>query len=120
MENNKLPEEFKRKWIDALRSGEYKQGFGTLCETINGKSFYCCLGVAGVVAGLNPSDMHNKAEFGGAKFVYGLMPPPGFPEVLISDLNKTLTSRLINMNDGNAELKSHSFSEIADYIEQNL
>lgn len=35
------PENF-RKWLDALRSGEYKQGRGTLRSDNN----FCCLGVA--------------------------------------------------------------------------
>lgn len=29
------------KWVKALRSGEYKQGFGYLCNEGN----HCCLGV---------------------------------------------------------------------------
>lgn len=36
------PEEARKAWVEALRSGEYKQGKGFL--TIDGK--YCCLGVA--------------------------------------------------------------------------
>lgn len=31
----------QKKWLDALRSGEYEQGTGALCD--NNK--YCCLGV---------------------------------------------------------------------------
>ncbi len=38
----KLKEEFKQKWLTALRSGEYKQCTGHL-ELDGG---YCCLGVA--------------------------------------------------------------------------
>ena len=36
------PNEFIKLWCQALRSGEYKQGEGMLCQ--NNK--YCCLGVA--------------------------------------------------------------------------
>lgn len=32
-----------KKWVAALRSGEYKQGKGCLCDV---KNRYCCLGVA--------------------------------------------------------------------------
>ena len=35
-----------KKWVAALRSGEFKQGYGTLGGPWNG---YCCLGVACVV-----------------------------------------------------------------------
>ncbi len=38
----KLKEEFKRKWVAALRSGEYKQ----CTEYLELAGGYCCLGVA--------------------------------------------------------------------------
>ena len=34
--------ELGRKWVDALRSGKYQQGFGALKTKAGG---YCCLGV---------------------------------------------------------------------------
>ena len=38
---------FLRKWIEALRSGKYKQGNHTLRQEISeGEYTYCCLGVA--------------------------------------------------------------------------
>jgi len=43
----KLPVVFKRKWVKALRSGDYEQGKGWLLD--DGK--YCCLGVAGQICG---------------------------------------------------------------------
>lgn len=39
-----------RKWVEALRSGEYEQGHGRLRSEIGGKSTHCCLGVACEVA----------------------------------------------------------------------
>lgn len=41
--------EFIEKWLEALESGEYKQGQGYL-RRLNGKPKYCCLGVACEVA----------------------------------------------------------------------
>lgn len=38
----RMPQELKTKWIEALESGEYKQGKSTLCG-VDGS--YCCLGV---------------------------------------------------------------------------
>lgn len=38
----RMPQELKTKWIEALESGEYKQGARSLC-TPDGA--YCCLGV---------------------------------------------------------------------------
>lgn len=37
-----MNEEVKAKWLEALRSGEYKQGTGTLRD---GEDNFCCLGV---------------------------------------------------------------------------
>lgn len=48
-----MNQEIKAKWIAALRSGQYKQGTGTL-RTSNDK--FCCLGVL--------ADLHRK-EVGG-------------------------------------------------------
>ena len=45
--------EIKRQWLEALRSGEYKQGQCRLRTEIKGSSFYCCLGVL--------CDLHSKA-----------------------------------------------------------
>lgn len=44
----KISEEWRKKWSDALRSGDYEQGKGYLYA--NGK--YCCLGVL--------QDIHDK------------------------------------------------------------
>jgi len=37
--------EVKKKWIEALKSGKYKQGRLTLRHTIKGEDAFCCLGV---------------------------------------------------------------------------
>lgn len=42
-----------RKWVEALRSGEYQQGKGHLTVLdADGNKFYCCLGVACEVSGV--------------------------------------------------------------------
>lgn len=38
----KMPADWKKKWVDALRSDEFKQGRGNLC---NNDGSMCCLGV---------------------------------------------------------------------------
>lgn len=45
--------ELHKKWIEALRSGEYKQGSGVYCKIVDGEPRYCCLGVLAKVAGFN-------------------------------------------------------------------
>ena len=53
----KFTQEIKNNWINALKSGEYKQGFGGLVVDKNGYSlhndetekFHCCIGVLGEI-----------------------------------------------------------------------
>lgn len=35
----------KALWVNALRSGQYKQISGSLCKVVNGDACYCALGV---------------------------------------------------------------------------
>ena len=44
--------ENRRLWVEALRSGEYKQGRGALCRKTEDTFEYCCLGVACEISGL--------------------------------------------------------------------
>jgi hypothetical protein len=61
-----------KKWIDALRSGEYKQAVGALAQQIPEGIGFCCLGVACVIRGEAPESLLNVtnlrhstiAEFG--------------------------------------------------------
>lgn len=39
-----------QKWVDALRSGDYKQGEGALVSGSDSDKHYCCLGVACAIA----------------------------------------------------------------------
>lgn len=38
--------ENRKKWVEALRSGEYEQGTGYLAYKYSGLQYFCCLGVA--------------------------------------------------------------------------
>lgn len=108
MENeNKLPPEFKAKWVAALRSGEYKQCRG---ELFNGKG-YCCLGVACVITKTKLPD-ENDVLYDSMKKI---------PSLIKGTAQRNpVVKKLASMNDGvNGESK-HSFSQIADYIEENL
>lgn len=102
---NKLPPEFKKKWIDALRSGEYKQGKCSLYAD----GAYCCLGVAGILNGLSHKEMLNKSNAGDE--IYTKVTP--------IRLDENTMNTLIGMNDGTDE-EQKSFNEIADYIQENL
>lgn len=109
----KLPEDFKKKWLEALRSGEYKQGTGFLYEANEDR--YCCLGVACRVAG-NPYPIIDCdfVEYPSGK---NLNIPPIL--VSINEVTKTLSDMNDGLNDDYSG-SSKSFSEIADWIEKNL
>lgn len=107
MENeNKLPPDFKAKWIAALRSGEYKQGRGQLYDINN--NTYCCVGVYAKCNGMNLTkngmDFLESADSG----LY-YMP-------LQKHIGINLVRKLVEMNDSGVK----SFIEIADFIEANL
>ncbi len=109
---NKLPIEFKEKWIAALRSGEYKQGSEVLYS--NSRGTYCCLGVACIVGGMS------KESIAGCGLIQCMEEYKDVPELLIGDGNPIGT--LTAMNDGVSEYKGRpqTFLEIADYIEKEL
>lgn len=76
------------KWIEALRSGDYKQCSGTLCRPVAedkpDEYAFCCLGVLAVTAGISKAeDMALKvdqvyweteegivASYGGETYIY--------------------------------------------------
>jgi hypothetical protein len=105
----------KKKWVEALRSGKYKQGQQRLRTT---DDCYCCLGVLCDVAGggewkRGPDgwDYHLDNTVG-----YALL-PPAMEVRVFGTLNPTpVTGPLIALNDS----QRASFAEIADYIEANL
>lgn len=100
----------KKDWINALRSGDYAQGEGTLRNSDNE---YCCLGVLLDVVNALPSDYGVGNYY--SEHVY-------FEGEELSDLgrenlgiNDEIHNKLIKMNDRDFS----SFKEIADYIENN-
>ncbi|MDO9068607.1 MAG: hypothetical protein Q7W05_09135 [Deltaproteobacteria bacterium] len=84
--------ELKKKWVAALRSGEYRQGKHMLLDS--NTNSYCCLGVLCVAAGKEP-DSEEYAWLDRVTGDYGL---------------------LVKLNDD----EDMPFPEIADYIEANL
>jgi hypothetical protein len=101
-ETPKLKKITRAEWVDALRSGEYKQGGGFLYDAEN--KTYCCLGVACALAGV---ELEN-------------FPPETLRTITFDDVGAgqlddwlELTNRkrksLAEMNDD-----GNSFAEIAD------
>lgn len=94
----------KRKWIKALRSGEYQQGRCTLKRSDS----YCCLGV--LAEEMVPEFMENNQakEVGVASIKDDL--------VILWGLTINDQDKLADMND----FDKKTFPEIADWIEANL
>lgn len=102
--------EYKKRWVEALRSGEYKQGKGALERGGN----FCCLGV---LCHTMREELNIPREVGGdGYYIYG-----GSSASLTREWRETFdlqtqeVGELIIMNDA-----GHPFTEIADYIEGNL
>lgn len=103
-----MNKEWKTKWIEALRSGKYKQGVGLLR---NSYDQYCCLGV---LCDLIDSEKWRKLP--NSYYEY-LSFTKTFPLKLLEELNilKYKHDNLIDMNDSGDD-----FNKIADYIEEYL
>lgn len=119
----KMDPTFKQLWLEALRSGKYKQGQGRLRDR---NSRFCCLGVLSDV--VCPIAWRNDIITWPDNDGYYLWSDPLAPEncqnashdlspelCLELGLTSDQTDTLIEMND-----EGCSFAEIADYIQENL
>ena len=112
METDKLPKVFKKKWLDALRSGKYKKGKEMLYNI--DKNTYCCLGVACVISGYKKELITHGEEGYIEEFK-----TPRIPNILIG--SDDIVNTLIAKNDGGKSYKrALGFKEIANWIEKNL
>jgi hypothetical protein len=94
--------EIKTLWVEALRSGYYKQGKNVLKDN----NRYCCLGV---LKHLIEGDFE---DFGGQKGLY--------LDAKVIGLTQSIQMDLADMNDGTESCAAQSFTQIANYIEQHL
>lgn len=106
--------EVKKMWIDALESGEYKQGQGQLRTAASNK--FCCLGVlsdlaykAGVI---DEPELIDGDSFSGWRYDETAC---GLPPVVGEWAGLYRAGKFIVMND-----TGKSFKTIANYIKENL
>ena len=111
----------KRKWVKALRSGEYEQAAGELVDGNNeiGAS-YCCLGV--LLAECRPESIgvSKSVWLNGTFYIPDDDHQPSADYIaddlaILFDLDMWAQKKLANMNDDRKP-----FPVIADYIEENL
>lgn len=111
----------QKKWLEALRSGDYKQGKRYLNQ---GNEKFCCLGVLCEVMGLK------KKEIGNGRFAYSENGTTWSEEVIPN--NKAMQLAGLRGFEGQPEIPGpvkaltfyndeggKTFEEIADIIEAN-
>ncbi len=105
----------KRKWMEALRSGAYRQARTMLHHKAPSGDYFCCLGVlcdlaikAGVSVTVGGPD---ERVFYNENSIF----PPGVVMEWAGRPNPDQFETLARLND-----EGQSFAWIADYIEDNL
>lgn len=101
-----LPKGFVTKWVEALRSGIFKQTVGVLREKQNGNMCYCAIGLGYYCNGFE-LDMSTRVIIEGASIA-------GSNSNLI--LGGEIYAEIAALNDD----KCKSFAQIADWIEANV
>lgn len=104
----------KQEWVNALRSGKYKQGQEILKEfsPSNNCDLYCCLGV---LREINPNVEGNEDHTNP-----NTSTELSVPSLEFIGMDKDEQSALVSMNDGDEDRGNESFNQIADYIEENM
>ena len=102
--------EWKKKWVEALRSGQYKQCNARLKKMTSSSPAYCCLGVLQELVNPNSFELEIVKDTRSSQ--------GAFLDVETSRITCLFASpqgALSVMNDS-----GRTFSEIADYIEREL
>lgn len=114
MKKKDMKKKDKDRWVKALRSGDYEQGKGHLCQfDDDGNAKYCCLGVAyevfnGEKAWVKSPDKTMDNILQTNKGYIDCYEPPGLKDADVVEV-------LMDYNDG-----GKSFEWIASYIESYL
>jgi hypothetical protein len=122
----------RKKWLEALRSGDFKQAKGCLKKQTKGEIRHCCLGVAAELAGvqsqrdehsLGSGVFHFRFQDEGLAFEQSQMLPEGGmewlglntddPHINLKDKDDCYLN-LAGLND-----RGWSFAKIADAIEEH-
>jgi len=118
----KLPADFKAKWVEALRSGDYEQGDYALRSA----SGFCCLGVACDMVGVEwKADRDGCYTTEAGNDFFPTADELGDQAISVLLQNTSLRNYLEEPVTVMREIANHNdigvpFSEIADWIEENL
>jgi len=108
----------QKQWVDALRSGKFVQGTGSLQSFVGKDAEYCCLGVACKVA--EESDIPIVYDSGTELYGGDLSAQPNVRSWFgfVGDNGKTSESIDRDLTFLNDDV-GMNFSKIANYIEEN-
>lgn len=109
IEYKKLNKAFKKKWLKALRSGEFRQ----TRESLKGPIGYCCLGVAASLLSKWRKDEYRNDKCEAATSNGSFLRPIYRNKI---GLSKEAQEKLVALNDTSKK----NFKQIADFIEENL
>ena len=110
-----MDQEIKKKWVAALRSGDYIQGNQVLCRKLPAGNKYCCMGVLCEVLGVK------KSYYDGTRAIYDNNQSWFLPDSVVEKLGfqssnpKIRDTTLSNYNDR----LGWNFNQIADLIESS-
>lgn len=113
-----MQKDVRDRWVKALRSGDYEQGAGRLCN----ENKYCCLGVLNDIQGNDfvledgvqkYYDIDDKEQY-----VFALN--VGWLESQGLESHDVMTLWLMNDERNASGEHVYSFSDIADFIEENV
>jgi hypothetical protein len=111
-----MREDIKKRWIEALRSGKYKQGKKRL-KSLGG--YYCCLGVlCDIVKDNLGIEWHESNESYVISGNAGVL--PNDVEHYTGLLSTTLPSNPNRCLEGLNDLYGYTFEQIADVIEKEF
>lgn len=108
----KIDPVYKKKWVEALCSGEYEQGTGRLCNAGKEYDYFCCLGVLCDV--IDPKQW--KYQDGLVCFGEEATSVPPTKIIKKVGLDTSAIDHLVFMND----TKRKTFKQIANWIDKYL
>ena len=115
-----MNQEIKQRWIEALRSGEYKQGQG--CLHNHNKNTFCCLGVLCDLHAkeTNTNWVDHREEGRPSDYLDDdLLLPNKVVEWSGLEDDDPLINRTLSLAGYN-DHKGYSFDQLADLIEKHL
>ena len=119
MTDFRLDPALKTQWIEALRSGKYPLGTAALCETVDGVTKYCALGVFAAMLNRLDSEGYFITKDGTRGSSASLA---GFDSSFCDEEDESAEFMPLDVQWDVSEVNDimESFDEVADYIEKEL